>query len=144
MVDTADLGSAALPASEFESRCGHNKTKNIMENHEGNIRGYIRCSKAYYAELHGNTIEVTVGMYAPDGGTSGEFMFEWVDLSGVLYPRLKAFDDSWSALWMFQDLLQAMSGIDDEGIQEPEFCQLLDSLGISDMTKYKAQKVEIL
>jgi len=109
-----------------------------MSNHEGCKRAYIRSSKAHYAEfLPRETEKVMVGMYHPEGGTSGEFEFEWVILNGKGCARLKAFEDSWSALWLFKDLLEKMSEIDSEEIQEPEFCQLLDSLGIIDITQYE-------
>ena len=35
------------------------------------------------------------------------------------------------------DLLKKMAEIDGQDIQEPEFCQLLDSLGIIDITEYE-------
>lgn len=109
-----------------------------MNTHEGCKRAYIRSSKAYYAQfLPRETEKVMVGMYHPEGGTSGEFQFEWVILNGKGCARLKAFEDSWSALWLFKDLLEKMSEIDSEEIQEPEFCQLLDSLGIVDITEYQ-------
>jgi len=57
--------------------------------------------------------------------------------SGPLTPRLKAFDDSWSALWLFKDLLEKISKIDGQDIQESEFCELLDSLGVIDITEYE-------
>lgn len=102
---------------------------------EGCKRAYIRSSKVHYAQFSPRETEkVMVGMYHPEGGTSGEFEFEWV---GKGCARLKAFEDSWSALWLFKDLLEKMSEIDSEKIQEPEFCQLLDSLGIIDITEYE-------
>lgn len=109
-----------------------------MTNHDGCKRAYIRSSKAHYsAYLPKENIRVMVGMYHPEGGTSGEFEFEWVILNGKGCARLKAFEDSWSALWLFKDLLEKMSEIDSEEIQEPEFCQLLDSLGVIDITEYE-------
>lgn len=38
---------------------------------------------------------------------------------------------------MIKDLLENMAEIDEQEIQEPEFCQLLDSLGIIDITEYE-------
>lgn len=100
-------------------------------------RAYIRSSKAYYSQSQlKDPISVMVGMYHPEGGTSGEFEFEWVVLTGKGCARLKCFEDSWSALWQFKDLLEKMSEIDSQEIQEPEFCKLLDSLGIIDITEY--------
>ena len=106
-----------------------------MKDHKGCIRGYYRYSKAYYAKPE-DRISVMVGMYHPDGGTSGEFEFEWYYLSGSLCARLNSFEDSWSALSKFQDLLDIMADIDSECIQEPEFCEILDKLDIKDLTSY--------
>jgi len=106
-------------------------------NDKGCKRAYIRSSKAYYAILPNERERVMVGMYHPEGGTSGEFEFEWILLDGKKCARLNAFEDSWASLWLFKDLLEKMSEIDSEGIQEPEFCQLLNILGIIDITEYE-------
>jgi len=112
-----------------------------MANHEQCKRAYYRSSKAYYANaLKEKNVSVLVGMYHPDGGTTGEFEFEWVELGGKYCARLKSFEDSWSALSLFKDLLEKMAEIDDTGIQEQEFCEILDSLGILDITQYEQGK----
>jgi hypothetical protein len=112
---------------------------NKMRDHKGCKRAYIRSSKAFYAKtLPTETIKVMVGMYHPEGGTSGEFEFEWVDLgSSGLCVRLKCFDDAWDALAQFKDLLRKMAEIDEQNIQESEFCKILDKLGIIDITEYE-------
>lgn len=111
-----------------------------MKNHKGGKRAYIRNSKAYYASLlDKERVSVMVGIYYAEGGTTGEFEVEFVQIqkNKPLAARLKAFEDSWSALWLFNDLLKKMAEIDGQDIQEPEFCQLLDSLGIIDITEYE-------
>ena len=110
-----------------------------MRKHNGCKRAYERSSKAFYAKsLPTETIKVMVGMYHPEGGTSGEFEFDWVDLgSHGLCARLKCFDDAWDALAQFKDLLHKMAEIDEQNIQEPEFCKILDELGIVDITQYE-------
>lgn len=109
-----------------------------MRDHNNDKRAYIRSSKAWYSKaLKEESISVSVGMYHPNGGTSGEFQFEWVPLGDKLFAELKACDDGWSALWQFKDLLEKMAEIDDQEIQEQEFCELLDSLGIIDITEYE-------
>lgn len=118
--------------------------ENIIEfknsdQHEGCTRAYVRNSKAYYAaSLTNENIKVMVGMYDLEGGgTSGEFSFQWVNLGDKLLPQLKVFDDAWSALWQFKDLLEIMAHIDSSNITEIELCAILDSLEIKDITKYK-------
>lgn len=114
------------------------KRFNIMSTKTECKRAYIRSSKAFYAtHFPSDNIQVMVGLYHPEGGTCGEFEFEWVPLSSGTHARLNVFEDSWDALWQFQDLLEKMGEIDDTDIQEPEFCELLDSLGIIDITEYE-------
>jgi hypothetical protein len=114
-----------------------------MKNHEGGKREYIRNSKAYYARTLNEPVSITIGIYYAEGGTSGEFEIEFIEIgnSSKLTARLKVFEDSWSALLLFTDLLEKMAEIDGEEIQEPEFCKLLDSLGIVDATKYENKNV---
>jgi hypothetical protein len=110
-----------------------------MKNHEGGKRAYIRSSKAYYKSVLKGDVSVAIGIYYAEGGTSGEFEVEFVELikGKPLAARLKVFEDSWNALSLFKDLLEKMAEIDGQEIQEAEFCQLLDSLGIIDITQYE-------
>lgn len=108
----------------------------MKRKHEGSIRGYYRCSKAWYADKNRDA-EITIGMYDPEGGTSGEFSVEWKELGGKIVMQLKAFDDSWSALACFPDLLAGMANMDSEKISEVEFANLLTALQIKDLTPYK-------
>jgi hypothetical protein len=110
-----------------------------MRDHSECKRAYIRSSKAFYSKLlPRKTVKVMVGMYHPEGGTSGEFEFEWIDLGmPKLCVRLKCFDDAWDSLLQFKDLLHKMAELDDKNIEEPEFCKVLDELGIIDITQYE-------
>jgi hypothetical protein len=76
-----------------------------------------------------------IGMYYPDGGTSGEFAVRWTRLGGKVVPRLEAFDDSWSALAHFGDLLEWMATVDDQCVGPKEFTEKLREFGIRDKTK---------
>ena len=107
----------------------------MKEKHEGCIRGYIRSSKAWYGKKEEN-ISVIFGMYSEEGGTSGEMTMEWIELGGQLCAKLKSFEDSWSALSLFTDLIQKMEEVDGENIQEEEFCKMLEECGFKDMTSY--------
>ncbi len=106
-----------------------------MKNHKGGKRAYIRSSKAYYNSVV-LTTRIMIGIYDSEGGMSGEFQIEWIDL-GKAYAQLQVFEDTWSCLWEFRDLLEKMAEIDGQAIQEPEFCKLLDNLGILDITEYE-------
>ena len=109
-----------------------------MKDHNGCIRGYHRNSKAYYyrPELF-RYIEVTFGMFDPEGGTSGEMTMAWEELNGKQCALLKSFEDSWSALALFTDVVQELGKIDSQLITEVQFCAILDKCGFKDLTKYE-------
>lgn len=113
--------------------------------HEGGERAFIQLSRAWYGPANLEHIpakariadEITIGFYYEEGGTTGELTIEWVKLSGRTAPRLKAFDDSWDALWQCRDLLGKMAEIDDQNITPEAFCKILEGLGIKDRTPEK-------
>lgn len=110
----------------------------IMKDHTGCIRGYYRSTKAYYAKKYPNeNLNVMFGMYHPEGGSSGEMQMEWQELGRDLVPQLKVYDDSWSALGLFPDLIQELAQRDGQNITEDEFCSILDKLGFKDLTQYE-------
>lgn len=110
-----------------------------MRDHIGNKRQFIQSSKAWYGcgnLTPGDSLKdvVTIGFYSHDGGTSGEFEIEWIELCGNIVPRLKAWDDGWSALYHFNDMLKVMASIDSENISVDDFCTRLEELGIENAT----------
>lgn len=113
----------------------------MPDKHEGCKLQFTQHSRAWYARQeheNGFVDEVMVGMYHPDGGTTGEFAFRWMRLSNTrVAPCLVAYHDSWDALNRCGDLLAAMARIDveDHDISPNEFCRMLISLGIEDATQ---------
>lgn len=108
-----------------------------MKQHGECFRGYHRSSKVWYANaINDNRTPVYFGMYDPDGGTSGEMEMEWIDIDNKQCAKLKAFEDSWSALSLFTDLIQKMGGVDSDLIQEDDFCKILNECGFQDLTEY--------
>lgn len=112
-----------------------------MENkHEGCVRGFHSFTRAWYAQKD-KLPRVSIGFYHPDGGTTGEFGISWVDLgSGKLAPRLEVFNDAWDALTHFKDLLDKLSEVDGMNLSEMQICNLMEDLGIEDLTDYKMRK----
>lgn len=108
-----------------------------MKDHEGCRRAFVWSARAWY-HRPGDGPEINFGMYAYEGGTSGEMTMEWIELDRRQIPRLKAFDDSWSALAMFGDLLQKMGEADDENITQGQFVEMLISCGFEDKTEYQS------
>lgn len=111
----------------------------MKDKHEGTVRGFHSLNRAWYAKKDGLP-EVMIGLYDPDGGTSGEFAIRWKNLDNRLVPQLQVFDDAWDALTKFKDLLDKLAEIDNTNIQEMELCNLLEDLGIEDLTDYKMKR----
>lgn len=108
-----------------------------MKNHEGMIRGFHWSNKAWYNNIVDGT-EVNFGMYSPtDGGTSGEMSMKWILLNRQPTPKLQCFDDGWSALGLFTDLLRKMAEHDSEDITDEKFVEILLECGFKDLTAYK-------
>jgi hypothetical protein len=111
----------------------------VSKNHDGCVRSYIHTSAAWYGGANvlrdGVEDEVMIGMYDPDGGTTGEFAVRWYKLSGKLTPKLEAYDDAWSALLQFQDVLAMMAELDGEDPSPAEFCRILEDAGVKDTTE---------
>jgi len=77
-------------------------------------------------------------MYNYERETSGEMTMMWINLNNRQVPQLTAFDDSWSALALFGDLIQKMGEVDDECITQEQFVEMLLSCGFEDKTQYKS------
>lgn len=109
-----------------------------MKDHSECKRKFIQLSKAWYADanLRGSDIvdEIMVGFYHPGGGTTGEFAIRWTVLGGSSTPMICSFEDSWSALWEFRDLLEKLSELDGDNPSPDEIAELLSSLGIENDT----------
>lgn len=114
-----------------------------MNKHDGDERQFIWLSKAWYAKanirLKEELDEFTLGFYCHDGGTSGEFVIRWVSLGNGKYAaRLEAFEDAWSALLGFQDLLNKLKELDNTDPTPEKFYHILINLGIKDNTPYQS------
>ena len=112
-----------------------------MRDHGGGVKGFHRYSKAYYRTRDGRVLDAfNVGIYHPEGGTSGEFEFKWTMLSGEWACRLSSFDDGWSALSQMPELIKKMGAIDGQNIQPDAFEEMLISIGLKDLTEKEAPK----
>lgn len=107
-----------------------------MRDHEGDVRGFYIANRAYYGGHTSDRKEITFGLYSPLGGTSGEMGVQWQELNGKSVPQLRAFDDSWSALATFGDLLSELAKVGDECITEDQLIEILLSCSFEDSTPY--------
>lgn len=113
-----------------------------MEAHEAK-RAFVRYSKTKSANDY-EFIEVGFGLYNTEqGGTLGEMGVVWKDISrkGKLVPCLHAWHDSWIVLNSFVDVIAALAQDEKnrrqgDCLSEPEFVDLLLSLGFVDLTPY--------
>ncbi len=111
-----------------------------MRDHSGCIRGYRQLSRAWYGlaclSKEGLVDQVTFGFYHPEGGTTGEIYVEWSPLVSDERPtpRLHLYDDAFSALAHFKDVLDRLADFDNADIQPWEFCQILRECGFQDLT----------
>lgn len=109
-----------------------------MKKHEDCVRGYHRSSRAWYAKsLKDDTLEVSFGMYHKNGGTSGDMSMKWKNLYGKLCAKLSAFEDSWSVLSLFKDVIDKLGEVDGLLISEEDFVRILDECGFKDITIYE-------
>ena len=110
----------------------------MSNKHEGCERGFTIRSETWYGK-HMNepdTVdEIMVGMYHPDGGTTGEFSIFWTILGNKPKPCMKVFDDAWNALSRFSDLLAWMASVDGTNASPQETAEALRSIGVKDLTK---------
>ncbi len=110
-----------------------------MKNNDGVFRGFTQLSRCWYANANLKNTDliddVTFGFYHEEGGCSGEMSMRWKELSGAIIPYLKVYDDGWSALNEFKDILPHLADVDDLNIPPEDFCQILLDCGFKDMTK---------
>jgi len=108
-----------------------------MRDHTNSIRGFHWLNKAWSYENRPDD-EIVFGMYDEiEGVTSGEMKMEWVRIGSTLTPQLRAYDDSWSALSLFSDLIQEMAKVDNQDITAERFVNMLLECGFRDLTNYK-------
>lgn len=107
-----------------------------MKDHGECKRGFFHISQSPCADgkrwRNGEVDEITIGFY--DGGTTGEFCITWVTLAGRTVPQLRVYDDAWSALAGFKDVLDALAEIDGTSPSPEEVKALLRKCGVVDMT----------
>jgi hypothetical protein len=61
---------------------------------------------------------------------------EWEEICGRNVPQLKAYDDSWTVLAGFKDVIDALALTDGKNITDDEFVKILLGSGFTDMTAY--------
>lgn len=114
----------------------------MKRNHTGAVRGFHIYNEAWYSRLAAGAqmprefpASIQIGMYHPEGGTSGEFQVIWMELAGKLTPQLRVFDDGWSALLRFGDLLGWMGLHDSDDPSAEKMAAAMRELGIKDLTE---------
>lgn len=111
----------------------------IIDKHEGDKKGFTQLSKTSYGETILNKEKnvkdiVTIGFYAEEGGTSGEFEIRWeVFKEGykeiICVPKLEIFNDAWSSLSNMPELIKFLGRNDNKNITADELCSFLEYSG---------------
>jgi len=105
------------------------------------IKGFYQTSKAWYGEANLRTAkyddEIMIGFYHKDGGTSGEFVIKWSELSGKSVPRLGVYSDAWKVLAQMPELISKLSELDSTDPTPDDFANMLRLLGFKDLTQYE-------
>lgn len=112
------------------------------------VRGFHHASRAWYRAVIDRP-EISIGLYHPKGGTSGEFLVRWHKLGSLgLAPCLEVFDDAWHVLPKFNDVLEGLAAlrpVEEKAsyfaarrapTTEDEICALLLRCGLADLTAY--------
>ena len=124
----------------------------MRREHKGGIKQFYIHTKMWWARsnsLPDNIVdEIMIGIYHPDGGTTGEFGVEFVlfehngGRGAMIAPRLRAFDDGWSALAHMPELLHFMMENDSANLSVDAFAEGLRVLGFVDKTLTADQYAE--
>lgn len=111
------------------------------EKFKGFKRGFCHLSSAWYGEtiMHQSDYidQITIGFYRAEGGTAGEFTITWRKLVGRVTPKLEAWQDSWSVLNQFRDVLDKLDALCGKRPSPEEICKVLVECGVEDMTPRK-------
>ena len=110
----------------------------MANKHAECFRGFIISSEAWYGPLlppSEKPGEISLGMYHPGGGSTGEFAIRWHDLGRRSVPRLEVFHDAWDALLQFRDVLAWLAAIDGMFPTQQEVAAQLRKLGVRDLTQ---------
>jgi hypothetical protein len=75
--------------------------------------------------------------FSEDDGRTGEMQMEWQDIRGRDVPQLRVYDDAWSALATFHDVIDKLGEHDNENVTPEQFIEILKSCGFSDRTAYE-------
>ena len=108
-----------------------------MSDSKGVERGFYWSSKAWYAKNADCENRISIGMYAGEGGTSGEFQVRWYEQGGEMVPRVEIFDDTWLLFSEFTDLFKTLS-VASENMTEQQFVGMLIDHNFKDMTPYES------
>jgi hypothetical protein len=110
------------------------------------VRQFTISHQAWYAGVMNfkpGQEEVMIGMYHPEGGTTGEFAIRWKNIGGKSSAQLQVFHDAWSALLQFSDVLEKLGTLDDTRPTVKEVVAVLKACGVVDATQRENPNMEV-
>ena len=117
-----------------------------MSKHDGCRMQYHIPAEAWYArQCHRDVPEITLGLYEPGDGSSGEMTIQWL-LAGRS-AQIQAFNDSWSALAEIErrtagGFLGGLEELDGTSPGTGQIVVLLRELGFEDATPRENPKAK--
>jgi hypothetical protein len=116
-----------------------------METDSRYQRYFIHLKRAWYGDATLRQVpyldEVNFGLKVrASPGTTGEMAVRWSQLGRLVAPRLEVFDDGWTTLSTFCDVLEQLGRVSAgtrRSINPAAFCALLESCGFVDLTPLK-------
>jgi hypothetical protein len=107
------------------------------------VKGFHIFSRAHYART-GMQKEILIGLYHPEGSTSGEFAIRWQDLGSWnrCVPRLEIYDDAWSVFFAMEEL-RGLAALTGKNATEQEIADFLLNAGFKDLTKYEGPRPQL-
>ena len=96
-------------------------------------RTFIQLSKAWYgkaASLPNTLDQISLKVE----GANGEVTIEWVSTGENWAPQIRAFNDSWTELLQFTDLLEALAKHNGRYQTPDQVAELIEGLGITNIT----------
>lgn len=98
------------------------------------IKGFYVMNRAWHAQTP--QPEIMIGLYHPDGGTSGEFALRWHNLSPFeAAPCLEIFDDAWTVFFAMPELAE-LAKLRERRRTQDDIIAFLQHAGFQDLTPY--------
>ena len=120
---------------------GREKGKAEMTGRDDVHREFTRLKRSWYGAVclkDADYIDqIVFGLYAIDGGTTGEALFRWYNIGGRTFASVELCSDVWFLLKEFNEVFEAISIVDSDSATPEEIERILSEHGFADATREK-------